>query len=69
MQKWEYQKLVEYGFDSNTRQWSYRLNGTLTEASAESFTDVLNSFGQQGWEIISVASDDDGIVYVLKRPL
>ena len=69
MQKWKYQILVEYGCDSDTGKWSYRLNGTLQDAKAESFTDILNGFGQQGWEIVSASQHDDGILYVLKRPL
>lgn len=68
MQKWEYQKLVEYSFNSDAQLWSYRLNGTLREMPGESFTDVLNWFGQQGWEIVSAVQGDEGIVYVFKRP-
>jgi hypothetical protein len=68
MQKWEYQILTDSGFDPKSRNCLYRLNGTLTEANSDSFVDVLNHAGQQGWEAFAAVQDDDSITYVLKRP-
>jgi len=68
MQKWEYQTLTNSGFDPQSRNCLYRLDGTL-EANSDSFVDVLNHAGQQGWEAFAaVQDDDDSITYVLKRP-
>jgi hypothetical protein len=71
MQKWEYQRLTAAGFDPQTRNRAYRVNGTLQEDRNEPATivDVLNGWGQQGWEVVAAYPDDDCISFLLKRPI
>ena len=70
MQQWEYRTLTESGFDPQTRNCLFRLDGTLKEAhQGMSFVDVLNESGRQGWEAVAVHQDDGEVTYLLKRSL
>ena len=68
MQKWQYRKIEEHGYSDG--KLSYRLDGTLMNGrEGHTITDLLNASGQDGWEVVGVSESEEGVTYILKRPV
>jgi hypothetical protein len=68
MQKWEYligERWLQHGNKSD--EWKVRAN----DKYYSSMTDMLNELGEQGWELVGVASRWQTYEYhlFLKRPM
>jgi hypothetical protein len=52
--------------------WEYRftrLGGALRAPKAEEVEALLNEWGEQGWEVVGLASDSNTLALLAKRPL
>ena len=72
MIKWEYCKIWELANSGTIVRLDY-LNGTTQQFPKDSFGKLINSLGQEGWELINIVCTTTGSsavhMYFFKRPL
>ncbi len=65
MQRWEYLTLQS---STNYGTTKFYINGEMqTALKNQPLSSVINQVGAQGWEMVGIASDKDGMVFIFKR--
>lgn len=66
MHRWEYLTLQS---SKNYGTTKFYVNGEMQPAlKNQEMAVVMNQLGAQGWEMVGIASESDGLTFVFKRP-